>query len=119
MLLLDGQPNLTRWILDLDDNKITLYLTTLNSSNNGMPIDCTAILIGPNTGDINMAVQLPPRVEGLQVNDTMVTCDLGMEFRYMLENRFSLQNFSNLSLYYNSSGAAGSGILLQESNGMT
>ena len=118
MLSLDGQPNLARWILDLDDNKITLYFTALNSSNNGMPIDCTAILIGLNTGDINTAVQLPPSVEGLQVNDTMVTCDLGMEFRYMLENRFSLENFSNLLLYYNSSGAAGSRILLQDSNGM-
>ena len=119
ILLLDGQPNLTRWILDLDDNKITLYLNALSSSNNGRPIDCTAILIGPNTGDINTAVRLPPSVEGLQDNETMATCDLGMEFRYMLENRFSLENASNLSLYYNSSGAAGSGILLQDSNGMT
>ena len=66
-----------------------------------------------------MAVRLPPSVEGLQDNETMATCDLGMEFRYMLENRFSLENASNLSLYYNSSGAAGSGILLQDSNGMT
>lgn len=66
-----------------------------------MPIDCTAILIGPVTGDINMAVQLPPSVVGLQVNDTTITCDLGMEFRHILDNILNLDNFS---LYYNSSG---------------
>ena len=115
LFIIDGQPNLTSWNLDLDDNKITLILTTLNSSNNGMPVDCTAILIGPVTGDISMAIQLLPSVEGLQINNTVVTCDLGMKFRYTLEDTLSLVT---AFLYYNSTGAAGDGVLLQDSSGV-
>ena len=78
-------------------------------------MDCTAILIGPVTGDISMAIQLLPSVVGLQINNTMVTCDLGMEFRYILEDTLSLDN---AFLYYNSTGAAGEGDLLQDSSGV-
>ena len=98
----------------MDDNKITLILATLNSSNNGMPVDCTAILIGPDTGNINMAIPLLPSVVGLQINSTMVTCDLGMGFRNILEDTLSLDT---AFLYYNSTGAAGDGVLLQDSSG--
>ena len=110
---IDGQPNLTSWNLDLDDNKITLILTTLDASNNGMPVDCTAILIGPDTGNISMAIQLLPSVVGLQINTTMVTCDLEI-FRNILEDTLSLDT---LFLYYNSTEAAGDGVLLQDSSG--
>ena len=115
LFVIDGQPNLISWNLDLADNKITLIFTTLNSSNNGMPVDCTAILIGPVTDDISMAIQLLPSVVGLQINNTMVTCDLGMEFRYTLEDILSLDT---AYLYYNSTGAAGDGVLLLDSSGM-
>ena len=83
-----------------------------------MSIDCTAILVGPIAGDINTAVRLLPSVIGLQVNDTAATCDLGMKSRHVLDNTLSLRNASNLFLYYNSSGIAGTGMLLQDSNGM-
>ena len=115
---IDGQPNLIRWTLDFDDNKITLSFDILSLSNNGMPIDCTAILIGPIAGDISMAVRLLPSVVGLQVNNITATCDLGMKFRHVLDNTLSLKNALNLFLYYNSSGIAGTGMLLQDSNGM-
>ena len=119
MLYVDGQPNLTSWNLDLDDNKITLIFTTLDLSNNGMPVDCTAILIGPVTGDISMAIRLLPSVEGLQINNTMVTCDLGMEFRYILEDTLEdTLSLDSAFLYYNLTGAAGDGVLLQDSSGM-
>ena len=114
----DGQPNLTRWILDFDDNKITVSFDALSSSNNGMPIDCTAILVGPIAANISMAVRLLPSVVGLQVNDTIATCDLGMKFRHVLDNTLSLRNASNLFLYYNSSEVSATGMLLQDSNGM-
>ena len=117
-LYVDGQPSLTRWILDFDDNKITLSFDALSSSNNGMPIDCTAILVGPIAADISMAVRLLPSVVGLQVNDTTAACDLGMKFRHVLDNTLSLRNASSLFLYYNSSGVATTGMLLQDSNGM-
>ena len=90
-----------------------LYFTALNPSNNGMPIDCSAILIGSISGDINMATRLLPSVIGLQVNDTMITCDLGMRFRHILD--FVL-NVSNYFLYYNSSGMTE--YLIQDSHGM-
>ena len=83
-----------------------------------MLIDCTAILIGPIAGDITMAVRLLPSVVGLQVNNTTATCDLGMKFRHVLDNTLSLSDASNLFLYYNSSGIAGTGMLLQDSSGM-
>ena len=118
MLYVDGQPNLTRWILDYDDNKITLSFDILSLSNNGMPIDCTAILVGPTAGDISMAVRVLPSVVGLQVNNTTATCDLGMKFRHVLDNTLSLKNALNLFLYYKLSGIAGTGMLLQDSNGM-
>ena len=115
---IDGQPNLTRWTLDFDNNKITVSFDALSSSNNGMSIDCTAILVGPIATDISMAVRLLPSVVGLQVNNTTATCDLGMKFRHVLDNTLSLKNASNLFLYYNSSGIAGTGMLLQDFNGM-
>ena len=115
MFIIDGQPTLTSWNLDLDDNKITLYFTTLDSSNNGMPVDCTAILIDSVTGDISMAIRLLPSVVGLQINSTMATCDLGMKFRSILDDTLSMEN---AFLYYNSTGAAGDGVLLQNSSGV-
>ena len=117
------------WSLDLDNNKITLQFadpspvvnaSSLNSANNGMPIDCTAILIGPVTGDISMAVRLLPSVVGLQVDDTLATCDLGMEFRSMLNANAGLgTNPTNTFLYYDLSGATGGPgtvLLLDSSN---
>ena len=105
-VVIDAQPELTSWSLDLDDNKIILQFSTvlsLNPDNNGMTIDCTAILIGPVTGDISMAVQLPFSAEGLQIDETMATCDLGMEFRSMLNADPSLgTDPNNTFLYYES-----------------
>ena len=102
----DAQPELTTWSLDLEDNKIILQfsaVSSLNSDNNGIPIDCTAILIGPVTGDISMAVQLPFSAEGSQINEIMATCDLGMEFRSMLNADPNLgTNPNNTFLYYDS-----------------
>ena len=113
MFIVDGQPDLTSWSLDLDNNSIMLYFAGLNPSNNGMPIDCSAILIGSIPGDINMATRLLPSVIGLQVNDTMVMCDLGMRFRHILDN---VLNSSDYYLYYNSSGMIE--YLIQDSHGM-
>ena len=113
LLYLDGQPNLMSWSLDLDNNNIMLYFAALNSSNNGMPIDCSAILIGSISGDINMATRLLPSVIGLQVNNTMVTCDLGMKFRHILDY---VLNASDYYLYYNSSGITE--YLIQDSLGV-
>ena len=113
MFIVDGQPDLTNWSLDLDNNNIMLYFAGLNPSNNGMPIDCSAILIGSISGDINMATRLLPSVIGLQVNDTMVTCDLGMRFRHILDY---VLNSSDYYLYYNSSGMTE--YLIQDSHGM-
>ena len=113
LLHLDGQSNLMSWSLDLDNNNIMLYFAALNSSNNGMPIDCSAILIGSISGDINMATRLLPSVIGLQVNDTTVTCDLGMKFRHILDY---VLNASDYYLYYNSSGITG--YLIQDPHGM-
>ena len=100
------------WNLDLDDNKIILQFgipSLLNPSNNGMSIDCTAIFIGPIAGDIGMAVQLLPSVVGLQVDETLATCDLGMEFRSMLNVNPSLgTDPSNTYLYYDISDIDGS-----------
>ena len=101
---------------------ITLHFdvaSSLNMANDGMAINCTAILIGPVGGDINMAVRLLPSVVGLQVNRTMATCDLGMEFRSILENTLDLVNDpSNSFLYYDSSEITGSGSLLVDSSDM-
>ena len=90
-----------------------LYFATLNSSNNGMPIACSAILIGSIPDDINMATRLLPSVIGLQVNDTMITCDLGMKFRQILDY---VLNASDYFLYYNSSGITE--YLIQDSLGV-
>ena len=105
------------WNLDLDDNKIILEfgaptainpVSLLNPANNGMPINCTAILIGPVAGDIGMAVRLPPSVIGLQVDDTMATCDLGMEFRSILNINPGLGTDPyNTFLYYESIDGSG------------
>ena len=105
-VVIDAQPELSSWSLDLDDNKIILQFSTvlsLNPDNNGMPIDCTAILIGPVTGDISMAVQLSFSAEGLQIDETMATCDLGMGFRSMLNADPGLgTDPTNTFLYYES-----------------
>ena len=114
-LIIDGQPNLIRWNLDLDNNKIILYFAALNPSNNGMPTDCTAILIGSISGDISMAIRLLPSVTGLQVNNSMVTCDLGMKFRHILDY---VLNASDYFLYYNSSGMTNLEFLIQDSHGV-
>jgi len=101
---------------------ITLHFdvaSSLNMANDGMAINCTAILIGPVGGDINMAVRLLPSVVGLQVNRTMATCDLGMEFRSILNNTLDLANTpSNSFLYYDSSEITESGSLLVDSSDM-
>ena len=103
-VVIDAQPELAMWSLDLDNNKILLEFSTvssLNPANNGLQINCTAILIGPVTGDINMAIQLPSSTEGLQVNETMATCDLGMEFRSILNANSDLgTDPTNTFLYY-------------------
>jgi len=118
-LITEGQPNLTSWSLDLDNNTIILHFTGLNSSNDGMAIDCTAILIGPVEGDINVAIRLLPSVVGLQVDMTMAICDLGMEFRSILDDTSNLSNTTtNLFLYYDSSEASGLGSLLYDYFGM-
>ena len=112
-VVIDAQPELTTWSLDLDDNKILLQFSaesSLNPANNGMPIDCTAILIGPVAGDISMAVQLSSSAEGLQIDDTMATCDLGMEFRSILNANSDLgTNLTNTFLYYTLLNESGSG----------
>ena len=114
------------WKLDLDDNKIILQFESpsLDPANNGMAIDCTAMLIGSITGNISTAVRLLSSVEGLQVNETTATCDLGMQFRATLNDDSSLgidPNNNTLLLYYESSGAIGGdeGILLMDSSGTT
>ena len=102
-VFIDAQPTLMMWSLDLDDNKITLQFSTpsLDPANNGMPTNCTAILIGPIAGDINVAMRLLPSVVGLQVSETMATCDLGMKFRSLLNSDSDLgTNLSNSYLYY-------------------
>ena len=112
-VVIDAQPELAMWSLDLDDNKILLEFSTvssLNPANNGLQIDCTAILIGPVAGDIMMAVQLPSSAEGLQVDETMATCDLGMEFRSILNANSDLGTDStNTFLYYDLLNESGSG----------
>ena len=110
-MIIDGQPDLMMWKLDLNNNMIILQFESpsLNPANNGMAIDCTAMLIGRTTGNISTAVQLLSSVEGLQVNETTATCDLGMQFRATLNDDSSLGIGLNntLLLYYESSGAIG------------
>ena len=121
-LITDAQPSLMMWNLDLDNNTIFLQFNSpsLNPANNGMPIDCTAMLIGPVTGDINMAVQLPSSAEGLQIDESTVVCDLGMEFRSILNANSGLgTDPTNTFLYYDSSranGGPGRILLLDSSN---
>ena len=110
------------WSLDLDNNTIVLQFDSLslNPANNGMPVDCTAMLIGPITGNISMAVRLPSSAEGLQIDDTTATCDLGMKFRATLNANSGLAtDQTNTFLYYDSSGATGGPgkiLLLDSSN---
>ena len=103
------QPILSMWSLDLDNNIITLnFSVQLNPTNNEMSIDCTAILIGPSAGNISMAIQLLPSVVGLQSNDATATCDLGMEFRSILNANPAVgTDPDNTYLYYDPSRAAG------------
>ena len=120
LYIIDAQPTLIIWSLDLDDNKITLEFgapSLLNPANNGMPINCTAILIGPVAGDISMAARMLPSVVGLQVDDTIVTCDLGMEFRSTLNTNPGLgTDTSNTYLYYESIDGSAMNLLVDSSN---
>ena len=125
--LIAGPLTLAMWKLNLDDNVIVLNFSTLsllNPANNGVSTDCTAVLIGPVSGNISMAVRLPPSVTGVQVNATIAICDLGMDFRYLLEINPQLSNNFNTSfLYYEPAGATGGnggtpGNLLTDSNNM-
>ena len=123
--IIDAQPSLTMWSLDLDDNMIILEFSnssSLNPDNNQLPIDCTAILLSSTFFNISMAVQLPPSVVGLQVSELKATCDLGMEFRSALNADSGLgTNLNNTFLYYDSSYATGGHdrILLVDSNNIT
>ena len=118
LLILDAQPVLSVWSLDLDNNLITLnFSAQLNPTNNRMTIDCTAVLIGPSVGNISMAIQLLPSVVGLQVDDTTATCDLGMEFRSILNANPALGTGpDNTFLYYDPSRAAGGALLVDSAN---
>ena len=99
----DGQPMLSMWNLDLDNNIITLHFSAplLNPANNEMSTDCTAILIGPSAGNISMAIRLLYSAGGLQVNNATATCDLGTEFRSMLNANPAVgTDPDNTFLYY-------------------
>ena len=88
-MTVDAQPELASWSLDLDENMIVLTFTApvlLNPINNGQPIDCSAVLVGPVSGDINMAERLLNSTVGLQADTSMAYCDLGEEFRGVLES---------------------------------
>ena len=121
-LITDAQPSLMMWNLDLDNNTIILRFNSpsLNPANNGMAIDCTAMLVGPVTDDINMAAQLPSSAEGLQIDESTAVCDLGMEFRSILNTNSGLgTDLTNTFLYYDSSratGGSGRVLLLDSSN---
>ena len=115
--VIGAQPNLSMWNLDLDNNMIVLHFesSSLNPSNNGMPTDCTAVLLSPVFGNISTAMRLSSTTEGFQINDTTATCDLGTEFRSML----STNPNNTLFLYYETSGAIGgpeTNILVDSSN---
>ena len=113
---IDAQPTLSTWSLDLDNNIITLNFSVpqLNPANNGMSIDCTAILIGPSAGNISMAIQLLSSIIGLQVDNFTATCDLGTEFRSMLNANPAVGTGpDNTFLYYDPSRATGN--LLEDS----
>ena len=89
----------------------------LNPINNGQPIDCSAVLVGPVSGDINMAERLLNSTVGLQADTSMAYCDLGEEFRGVLESHPDYgMSFATSStdtyLYYDSTGFTGSGVLL-------
>ena len=133
----DAQPSLTMWSLDLDANMIILEFSntsSLNPNNNQIPIDCTALLLSSaflnisninnvsNISNVSMAVQLPSSAVGLQVNELSATCDLGIEFRSMLNTDSGLgTDLINTLLYYIPSLATGEHdrILLVDSNNIT
>ena len=93
------------WSLDFDNNMIIMQFESpsLNPSYNRMPIDCTAVLLSSASGNISMAIRFSSTTEGLQVNESKATCDLGTEFRSMLSAN---PNYT-LFLYYETSGAIG------------
>ena len=123
------------WSLDLDDNMIILEFSnssSLNPNNNQVPIDCTALILSSTFLNItclnitflniSMAMQLPPSVVGLQVNELRATCDLGMEFRATLNADSGIgTDLNNTFLYYIPSFALGGHdrILLVDSSNMT
>ena len=85
----------------------------LSPINNGMIIDCTAILLGYTPGDISSAVRLPITTVGLQLNEQTAYCNLGEEFRAVLEADLTFGNNTNDTfLYYESSGVSEAGIIL-------
>ena len=109
------------WNLDLDDNKIILQFgipSLLNPSNNGNVNRLHSHIYRSCAGDIGMAVQLLPSVVGLQVDETLATCDLGMEFRSMLNVNPSLgTDPSNTYLYYDIYDIDGSAMTLLVDSG--
>ena len=126
LLTLDAQPSLSRWILDLENNTIFLIFSDslhLNPDNNEMPIDCTAILIGPVANNITMAVRLLPSVLGIQIDSIEAVCRLGTEFRVMLNANPDLGTApNNTFLYYSpratdeSGSETESGLLVDSAN---
>ena len=125
------------WSLDLDANMIILEFSntsSFNPNNNQVPIDCTALLLSStflnisnignvsNISNISMAVQLPSSAVGLQVNELSAICNLGTEFRSMLNTDSGLgTDLINTPLYYIPSLATGEHdrILLVDSNNIT
>ena len=122
-MTVDAQPELASWSLDLDENMIVLTFTApvLNPINDGQPIDSTAVLVGPISGDISMAERLLNSTVGVQVNSSMAYCDLGGEFRGVLESHPGFgtsfaTGSTNTFLYYDSTGVTGSGVLLVDTS---
>ena len=122
-IMIDAQPELMSWSLDLDDNMIVLTFTTpvLNPVNNGQLMDCSAVLVGPVGGDMSMAHRLSNSTVGMQIDESMACCDLGEESRRILE---SVPGFgmgfatgsNDTYLYYDSAGATGTGGFLTDNS---
>ena len=122
-MIVDAQPELASRSLDLDDNMIVLTFTpmVLNPINNGQPIDCSAVLVGPVSGNSSMAERLLNSTVGMQVDTSMAYCDLGEEFRGVLESYSGFgTSFATSStdtyLYYDPVGVTGTGVLLVDTS---
>ena len=96
----------------------------LNPIYNGQPIDCTAVLVGPVSGNISMAERLLNSTAGMQVDTSMAYCDLGKEFRGALESypdngtSFATSN-TDTFLYYDPVGVTGTGVLLVDTSNVS